>query len=484
MNRFYKILMMAFSVAVLMSACAEDEDVNTPDKNREKQPPYFNYESGTDFWFPKEQGDTTIKVKDTNGAYNATIAEGGEWAKVSEISINSFKINYEENKKAENRTTKIILSLEGVDPVELVVSQRGPDIVFAVDSLALTSDTVLNALTMAAPYLGGNVVVPIRTNCNYNVDIETGSAWCSVADITIVGLTLNVLPNNGVEGRSTKVAVSHAYRDSTVRFEFVVTQLSSPVLLGAPEDEEVIEKENGFPYTFSWAKTGGIPAYTMEVSASSDFPEDATFVKTLGDVDSYVLQLSDIAEILGRYEAKARFYWRVKPTDPNINIPAETKTFYVLRKLVASYPLTLNGGDSSWTGLDYDDDGNFIMGLNGGRSSRRVFMAINPLTEAIPEGKIVATAYEYKTDMIASYPGDALEVYHPVDGWAWTGLIVSPCTEEWQSQIFSLRTLRSDWGAKGDKFYFFIMPHPVTSADQYPGSKFYFKDLRLEVYDE
>jgi hypothetical protein len=485
MKRFNKILIMTFSLAFLMFACKED-DV-TPDNNsKEKKPPYLDYKSATDYWFPKERGDSIIPVVDVNGAYDATVAEGGEWCTVSEIAVHSFRINYDENKKAEDRTTTITLSLDGVEDINIVVSQRGPDVVFVPDSLALTEDPLLEALTIAAPFLGGNTVVPIRSNCNYTVGIEGGTGWCSVADITETGLNLATVANNGTDGRSARVSITHSYQGVSVRFEFVVTQAASPIVLNSPEDGGVIKKLDGFPYTFEWRKTGGVPGYTISVSASTDFPEGATFSKAVGDNDKYDLQLNDIADMIGRWEAKMPLYWKVTATDPSFNIAIQTQRFYVLRNLVSSSPLTLNGGDSSWTGLSDDEEGYPRMGLNGGRSSRRVFMAINPTTVAIPEEKVVAVAYDYKTTMIASYPGDALQVYHFVDNpYAWTGLIISPCTNEWLPQIFSLRTLRSDWGSvAGNKFYFFIMPNPVTADDQYPGSYFHFKDLRLEVYDE
>jgi hypothetical protein len=475
MKRFNKILMMTFSLAFLMFACNENEEP-APDNSKTKEPPYLTYESETDFWFQRERGDTMIAVVDVNGAYNATIAEGGEWCTVSEISVNYFKINYEENRKAEDRTTKITLSLEGVDDIEIVVSQRGPLPTLVIDS---------SYVELAVPYSGGDTAVLLRTNSNYKVEIEAGGEWCSVANKDETELKLNIPQNSGLVSRSAKVAISHTYLDSTVRFEFVVNQNPTPILLGSPEDGTEISRTSGFPQTLSWTKTGGISGYSVAVSTSNAFPEDATQVTAVGDVDSYALKLADIAEALAlSYEIKVPLYWKVMPTNPDIEIATETKMFYVQRAYVSTlFPVTLNSGDSSWTGLDPDDDGYPMMNLGGGQSSRRIFMAIHPLTEAVPEGKTVAVSYEYKTSRIPSgYPDPALDVRHCVDGWSWDDRLFSaPLTEEWRPITAPLRLRRSDWGAVGNKFYFFIMP--TTAGNGVSGMKFHFKDIRLEVYE-
>jgi hypothetical protein len=481
MNRFNKILMILSSLALLMFACQDNTNVE-PDKEKEK--PYLNYESETDFWFSKEKGDTVIVVADVNGAYSATVAEGGEWCTVSDISVNYFIINYEENKRAENRTTKITLSMEGVDDIELVVSQRGSMPVLIIDSVFAE---------VSAPYMGADTVVIIdKTNGDYKVDIEAGNEWCSVANRAETGLQLNIAPNNGLTGRSATVSVSLSYADSTVSFEFVVRQLSTPLLLNAPQDETVINKSSDFPYTFSWNQTGegAITGYTIAVSASSDFPEDATITINAGDVGEYTLTSNDLARFIGEpYKARTLLYWKVMPTN-DIDIATETKRFYILRQLTATYPLTLNPNETSWATILYDEeDGHLIMQLNAGQSSRRVFIATDTLTE-IPPRKILAIVYDYKITnrpVDPPYEYDVVDVYHAAFAWN-KNAITLPCpfTDEWRTNVVTIPEEEELIVAgKYAKFYITTRPPVITSNNNtIAGTRFHIRNLRLEVYSD
>jgi hypothetical protein len=493
MNRFNRILITVFSLAALMFACNDNNDPVTPGK--EKEPPYIDYEGGTDFWFPKEAGDTVIAVVDVNGAYRATVAEGGGWCTVSDIAVNSFVIHYEENKIAADRKTKITLSLEGVEDIEIVVSQRGPAPILTVDSAKF--------LNVSSPYIGGDTAVSVNVNGNYRVEVEAGKEWCRLADLTDINFVfgassatvqhqfrLNISQNSELESRSAKVTVSVAYRDSTVRFEFVVSQLPTPILLVTPANESVIEKATGFPYTFSWKKTGAISSYSIAVSTGSDFTEETTTVITVGDVDSYALKSSDIAGVLstsGLY--KIPLYWKVMPTDPDIDIATETKVFYIQRKLITSYPLSLIGGESSWTTLFEDNDGYPKWLINAGQSSRRTWISTFPIEEAI-EGKIFALAYDYKTsNRSPSYAYDEFYVYHYNGGYDGNWTIDSPgviCTftDEWLPIRVPLTATR-EWGAVGSKATLFVRPMVVTSNDNsIQGMYHHVKDLRVELYEE
>ncbi|MDR2382736.1 MAG: hypothetical protein LBD76_02500 [Prevotellaceae bacterium] len=489
MNKFNKILMMFLSLAFLMSACKGDN----VDPVKEKEDPYFDYKSATDYWFPKESGDTVIAVVDVNRAYYAKVAEGGKWCTVTDIAVNSFRINYEANKTSADRTTKITLSMEGVNDIEIVVSQRGT-------APALVLDTAKYA-EVTSPYLGVDTIIPVATNGNYKVEIEAGNEWCRVANMTEINyefgttsatvshyFTLNIDQNSELGERSAKVTVSLSYQDSTVLFEFVVKQAPTPILLIAPANEEVIEKATGFPYTISWNKTGGLSGYSILISSNSGFPENATKVITVGDVDSYTMSVSDIAEVFtGHY--RIPLYWKVMPADPSINIATETKTFYVLRKLIASYPLTLNGGDSSWISSGTDDDGNFWWSANAGQSSRRTWVSTHPLTEAI-EGKVFAIAYEYKTsNKNSAYDYNDFWVYHfagTYDG-NWTRDEPGaryPYTNEW-SPVRAPLTATREWGAAGSKATMLIRPIVVTSSDNsIAGMWYHVRELRAEVYEE
>jgi hypothetical protein len=478
MKSFNKILMMVFSLAFLMFACKEDDVVST---EKEKEKPYLDYESATDFWFPKEAGFIEIPVTDVNGAYFATVAEGGEWCTTSEIGVNSFKISYAENKRAENRTTKITLSLDGVDDIDIVVSQRGPGVMLVIDSSKYSE--------VAIPYVGGDTVVSIVTNGDYKVDVEAGNEWCSVANKTETEFKFNISQNNELASRSAKVTVSLMYQDSTARFEFVVNQLPTPILLNLPESETEIVKAS-FPYSFSWGKTGAIPSYSIAVSTSIDFPEEATNVINVGDVDSYALKLSDITEVM-THSGKLRvpLYWKVMPTDPDIDIATETKVFYVPRQtFVASYPLTLNGGDSSWIGFD-DSEDYPKWSANAGQSSRRTYISTYGLTEAIEETGAFVLAYDYKTSNRNSmYEWDDFYVYHYAGGydgnWEIDGPGVRyPFTDVWLPVVFPLTETRA-WGQVGSKITIFIRPIEVTSNNNNISGMFqHVKDLRVEVYE-
>jgi hypothetical protein len=472
-----------------MFAC-NDDDVNPTEKVKEN--PYLNYESATDFWFAKEAGDTTVKVVDVNGAYFATVAEGGEWCTVPEIDVYSFKIRYAENKRSEDRTTKITLSLEGVNDIELIVSQRGQIPVLSTDSskYVVIIDTIDGSkhMEMSSPYTGGDTIIPITTNGSYKVEVEAGKEWCAVADRTDTGLGLKISQNSELEERSAKVAVSLTYRDSTMKFEFIVKQLPTPILLKSPEEGTEISKASGFPYNFSWDKTGAIPSYSIAISTRNDFSEETTTVINVGDVDSYSLKLSDIADVLdlsGHY--KVPLYWKVIPTDPSINIATETKVFRVQRTFVASYPLALNSGDSSWIGFDGSEDYP-KWSVNAGQSSRRTYISTFGIEEAI-EGKAFTLVYEYKTsNRNPAYEWDDFYVYHYAGGydgnWEIDGPGVRyPFTDDWQEVVFPLTAARP-WGQAGNKVTIFIRPIEVTSNNNnISGMWHHVKDIRVEVYE-
>jgi hypothetical protein len=481
--------MILSSLALLMFACKDNTNVE-PDKEKEK--PYLNYESETDFWFPKEEGDTTIDVVDVNGAYRATVEtteEDSEWCTVSDIAINSFVINYKENKRAKDRTAIITLSLEGVDDIEIMVTQRGAMPVLVIDSVFVE---------IATPYDGADTVVILKTNGDYKVEIEPGNEWCSVANRAETGLQLNISSNNGLTSRNTKVTVSLSYADSTVSFELIVYQSSTPLLLNLPQDETVINKSSDLPYTFSWNQTGegAITGYTIAVSASSEFPEDATLVINAGDVGEYALTSDNFAQFLGEpYDARTLLYWKVMPTN-DIDIATETKRFYILRQSTATYPLTLNPNDNSWAGIFYDEEDNhLIMQLNAGQSSRRVFICTDTLTE-IPPRSILALVYDYKiTDRPEAYEYDVVNVYHttnfwnsPILGGDSKGILPCPFTDEWQTNVVTIpeeTVLLDETTGKYSKFLIMTRPPVITSNNNtIAGTRFHIRNIRLELYNE
>lgn len=480
---------MTFSLVLLMSACNEDVDPNV--SNKVKEDPYLKYESATDFWFSYKAGDTVLAVVDVNRAYSATIAEGGEWCKTSELDIHSFKISYEENRKSEDRKTKITLSMEGVDDIVINVAQRGPDLVLRADSakyLETVDDDGAKSIALSLPYKGGDIVAPITTNGDYQVEVEAGNSWCSVTNKTETGIELNIPQNPDYENsRSAKVTVSLTYRDSTARFEFFVSQPPTPALW--PGEGEVIEKTDGFPYEFTWRKNPAVPNYSLVISTNNSFPEEATKVIDVGNVDRYSMPLSDLADLIANSgHFNTPFYWTVRPTDPNIDITVATAMFRVLRKLKASYPMRINPYDGSWQGYS-EEDGYDVFHVNMGQSSRRTYISTFATTEAI-EGKIFAVAYEYKTsNRNPAYEYDEFHIYHFAGAYDgnWTRdseEITCPFTDEWLPLAAPI-TLSRGWGEVGSKVTFFIRPMVVTSNNNNIGGMHYhFKDLRVEEYEE
>lgn len=488
---------MTFSLAVLMFACKEDE-VDPGKQPKPTEPPYIDYEGPVDYWLPNKSGDTVINVVDVNGAYFATVAEGGDWCKTSEVDIHSFKVSFEEQRVSEDRRTSITLSLDGVDDIVIGIGQRGPAPILRTDSAKYTVTTDVDgikSLGLSFPYLGMDTIVPVTTNGNYTVEVEAGNEWCTVSDKTETGFKLGAVQNSGLEVREAKITVSltYAYYNSTVRFEFVVSQLPTPILLSAPPDETVIPKATGFPYTFSWSKTGGIPSYSLAVSTSSAFPEgETTKVITVGNVDSYSLPLNDIAGVIASNHAiKVPLYWKVIPTNPDINVATETKKFYVERKYASTIltGLRLNGGSGSWTGFEIDGEGNDVFIVNAGQSSRRTFMSTYPITESVEaalEGKAFALSYEYKTsNRNLAYGYDEFQVFHyagPYSGdWNIDGpTTLAQYTDDWREIIFPLTSTRT-WGTVGNVTTIFI--RPMDGTNNIAGMKYHVRNIKIDVYE-
>jgi hypothetical protein len=480
-----------FSLAALMFACKDDDNTGTP--NKEKEAPYIDYKSATDFWFPWQAGDTVIAVVDVNGAYRATVAEGGGWCTVSDIAVNSFVIHYAENRIAADRTTKITLSLEGVDDIEIVVSQRGPEPELVIDS---------TYAELTAPYQGLDTAILVDVNGVYRVEVETGKEWCQIETLTDINFSFgassstvphrfrfSIAQNSELDSRSVKVGVLLTYRDSTARFEFVVNQQPTPILLIGPADgTTVINKENGFPYTFSWNKTGNIPSYSIALSADESFPEDATEVVEVGDVGSYAMTADDVDGVSNLY--KTPVYWKVMPTDTAIKIAAETGLFYVQRKVVKSYLLELTKANERWTTHEYYPAENvYAVTVNRGRSDPYVFTAA--LTKEIPE-RMITLSYEYKTNTAKiqnpAATGFTFEYFGCIptptnptgaDGARMLSEFI-PFSEEYQTHVVELGNYVTpwNWGAVGHSFRL-----DTGTNDDITNMVLYLKNLRIDVYE-
>jgi hypothetical protein len=490
MNRFNKILMIASSVALLMFACKDDNNAD-PDK-KEKEPPYLKYEGSTDLWLPNVKGDTTVAIVDVNGAYYATVAEGGEWCTVSNIAVNSFVINYDENKIAEDRKTKITLSLEGVNDIEIVVSQRGPAPEVIIDG---------TFAEIEVSYAGAETVVPVKSNGVYTVEVEEGKDWCNVVN-TGTEVRFNISPNVELESRNAKVTVSLTYRGSTASFEFIVSQLPAAILLVSPEEGVEINRASGFPYTFSWKRTGSVTDYSIAVSVNNQFPDSTTTVISVGNVDNYAITMSDIAKVMEfSSEIKAPLYWKVIPTDPSINMAADTRKFYVMRNYVGphSYPLKFINPIGlpqdkidrhySWViNKETGEDWLVVQIGQAGQSSRRPFVRTDTLTY-VPEvgsGQTLALAYEYKvTDKPAAYAHDVVDFYHTIDNWndpVLGGEVMRrPFTDEWQTHQVAVPVSKLHVGAT---FIIMVRPPIIVASDfSMEGITLQIKGLRLEVFE-
>jgi hypothetical protein len=473
-----------------MFACKDDNNVDPVKK--EKEPPYLKYEGSSDLWLPNVKGDTTVAIVDVNGAYYATVAEGGEWCTVSNIAVNSFVINYDENKRAEDRKTKITLSLEGVNDIEIDVSQRGPAPVVTIDG---------TFTEMEVSYAGVETVIPVKSNGVYTVTVEEGKDWCSAVNMG-TEVKLNVSPNVELDSRNAKVTVWLTYGGSTASVEFIVSQFPAAILLASPEEGAEFNRASGFPATFSWKKTGSVTDYSIAVSVSNTFPDSTTVVIPAGNVDSYAVTMSDIAGAAAfSPDIKAALYWKVMPTDPNITMAADTRKFYVTRNYAGphSYPLKFINPVGipqdkidrhySWViNKETGEDWITVQIGQAGQSSRRPFIRTDTLTY-IPEvapGQALALAYEYKiTDRPAAYTHDVVDFYHTLNNWndpiLGDEVMRRPFTDEWQTHKVGIPVYKLHVGAT---FIIMVRPPIIVLDDKtMEGITLQIKGLRFEVFE-
>jgi hypothetical protein len=110
---------------------------------------------------------------------------------------------------------------------------------------------------------------------------------------------------------------------------FTVNGTRTTLFLDKPANGDSFE-QGDFPVALSWIKETGISNYTIQLSEDAGFPEDATTTITVGNVDSYLLQDSDVADVaeMDDYYLGTTFYWKVTVPD-NSDIITQTRQFTV-----------------------------------------------------------------------------------------------------------------------------------------------------------
>lgn len=185
-------------------------------------------------------GDVVVKVT-TNLEYNVIIPDEASWLSLAEsraVREESLTFSVEENEELEQRSAVIsIVDAEGKELDSITITQEGAEPVF-------TTDGEGNYIVKAE---GGDVVVKITTNLQYDVIIPDEASWLSLAESRAVreeSLNFIVEKNQELEERSVLVELKGA--DSEVLQRITIKQEGAdPMFKSNAESEYWVEAKGG-----------------------------------------------------------------------------------------------------------------------------------------------------------------------------------------------------------------------------------------------
>jgi hypothetical protein len=101
-----------------------------------------------------------------------------------------------------------------------------------------------------------------------------------------------------------------------------ITGTKPIIFLDKPYLNDVITEEA--PSTFSWVKVDEVNDYLLKISANSNFPDDATTVIPVGNVNSYTVSTEKFKSI--KWMALS-LYWTVVPSTPVADVVIQNRKF-------------------------------------------------------------------------------------------------------------------------------------------------------------
>jgi hypothetical protein len=243
-NKFFKFLMIFPVVAMLFTACKDEE---------ESEPPSLSVNAADkSLSFEVAGGSKTIVVT-ANAAFTVAVESGKTWCTVSDITGALFKINVAANTETEARAAKVTVSLTGAPDVEINVSQAG---VVLPPAVLLVTPRMFHFDTPAA----AERIATVTTNRpTYTATVESGKTWLTT-EINGEALKIKVAASAEEAEREASITV-HVDGAEDVTLHVTQAAYVPPVVLPAATAKWNVAAPGNFAW-YKWEanRTIGTPA--------------------------------------------------------------------------------------------------------------------------------------------------------------------------------------------------------------------------------
>jgi hypothetical protein len=266
----------------------------------------------------------------------------------------------------------------------------------------------------------------------------------------------------------------------------IVNGVQPVIILDKPELDYVFVKgfnSSAEAMTFSWRPVDEVSDYTLKISDSYNFPDDATrtFTVDAGNVDSYTLSgeeqfalytLSNNSSIV-----RPILYWTVVPTNGDPNIITQTRMI-AGRKVIKLSPT----GGANHMVVTTDADGSIKFATSGADPyihSTTIDKIIYPGASADP-GKLTLT-FQYKSDYSHAW---TFFFCRPNASGDAAASIFLPSASEWKEAVFDigLYMAQFNWGTAANH-RFRIDPGDANASTGLPANRIlYLANMQLNIY--
>lgn len=193
--------LLLFLLSCLFAVGCSDYLIEINQKPQKPEESVFTIDSEGNYIVEAKGGDVVVKVT-TNIEYDVVIPEAASWLSLADtraVREETLTFSVVENDDVEARMVEVLLvDADGKQLQSITINQNGADPVFVTDGEG-------NYVVEAA---GGDILVKVTTNLQYNVVIEEGVSWFSLSDTRAVReetLRFTILENEELEERSAVV---------------------------------------------------------------------------------------------------------------------------------------------------------------------------------------------------------------------------------------------------------------------------------------
>ena len=226
--------------AVVALVCADGKELQSITINQNGADPVFTIDGEGNYIVEAVGGDISVKVT-TNLEYEVVIPEEVEWLTLTDtraVREETLRFTISENEELEERSAMVVLrGLDGEVLQSITIKQKGADPLFESDA---ESEYTVEAK-------GGEVLVKVTTNLQYDVVIAEDASWVAVGDTRAVReetLRFTASENEELEERSAVVELKGV--DGEVLQSFTIKQKGAdPLFTTDGEGNYLVEAEGG-----------------------------------------------------------------------------------------------------------------------------------------------------------------------------------------------------------------------------------------------